>query len=71
MLDVELARALHPFGQKSGGLNAVREKLLNVMWDDVGVVRDRAGLQRGLAGIDAIEAECSRPASPMPAAASI
>ena len=27
------------------------------MWDDVGVVRDRAGLDRGLAALDAIEAE--------------
>ncbi len=27
------------------------------MWDEVGVVRDRAGIERGIAGIDAIEAE--------------
>ena len=35
----------------------LREKLLDTMWDEVGVVRDRAGIERGLAGIDAIEAE--------------
>ncbi len=27
------------------------------MWDEVGVVRDRAGLDRGIAAIDAIETE--------------
>jgi fumarate reductase flavoprotein subunit len=27
------------------------------MWDDVGVVRDRAGIERGLATLDAIEGE--------------
>jgi fumarate reductase flavoprotein subunit len=58
-LDAEVSRALQPFSAKqtSGDLNALREKLLDAMWDDVGVVRDRAGLSRGLEAIDAIEAE--------------
>jgi fumarate reductase flavoprotein subunit len=58
-LDAEVARALQPFGskQQNGDLNALREKLLDAMWDDVGVVRDRAGLERGLAAIGDIEAE--------------
>ena len=49
VLDAELARAQHPFRRKMGDLNALREKLLDTMWDDVGVVRDRAGLERGIA----------------------
>ncbi len=57
VLDAEIARALHPFARKPGDLNALREKLLDTMWDEVGVVRDRASIERGLAGIDAIEAE--------------
>ncbi len=57
VLDAEVARALHPFAQKSGDLNALREQLLDAMWDDVGVVRDRAGLERGLKEIERIEAE--------------
>jgi fumarate reductase flavoprotein subunit len=57
VLDAELARALHPFTCKAGNLNDLRERLLDAMWDDVGVVRDRAGLDRGIAAIDAIEAE--------------
>ena len=57
VLDAELERALHPFARKPGDLNRLREKLLDAMWDDVGVVRDRTGLQRGLRAIDTIEAE--------------
>ncbi len=51
------ARAASVQPQRPGDLNALREKLLDTMWDDVGVVRDRAGIERGLAGVDAIEAE--------------
>jgi fumarate reductase flavoprotein subunit len=57
VLDAELARALHPFSCKGGNLNGLRERLLDTMWDDVGVVRDRAGLDRGIATLTAIEAE--------------
>jgi succinate dehydrogenase flavoprotein subunit len=57
VLDAEIARALHPFTRKAGNLNDLRERLLDAMWDDVGVVRDRAGLDRGIAAIDAIETE--------------
>ena len=35
----------------------LREDLLDTMWDEVGVVRDRASIERGIAGIDRIEAE--------------
>jgi succinate dehydrogenase flavoprotein subunit len=57
VLDAELARAQHPFARKPGDVNALREKLMDCMWDEVGVVRDRASIERGLKGIDAIEAE--------------
>jgi succinate dehydrogenase flavoprotein subunit len=57
VLDAEIARALHPFTRKPGNLNDLREKLLDAMWDDVGVVRDRAGLDRSMLVLDAIEAE--------------
>ena len=57
VLAAEIARALYPFTCKPGNLNGLREKLLDAMWDDVGVVRDRAGLDRGIAALDAIEEE--------------
>jgi len=57
VLDAEIARALLPFTQKSGDLSGLRERLLDAMWEDVGVVRDCTGLERGLAKIDDAEAE--------------
>ncbi|HEY2245313.1 MAG TPA: FAD-dependent oxidoreductase [Xanthobacteraceae bacterium] len=57
LLAFEVARAEHPFSHQAGDLNALRQKLLDTMWDDVGVVRDRASIERGLATLGAIEAE--------------
>lgn len=57
LLDAEATRALHPFMRKPGNVHALRERLMDVMWDDVGVVRDAEGLARGLAQLDEIEAE--------------
>jgi fumarate reductase flavoprotein subunit len=57
VLEAEMARALHPFGEAAGDLNRLRERLLDMMWNDVGVLRDRAGLDRGLAALDQIEME--------------
>ncbi len=57
VLDAEIGRALQPFSHRPGDLNALREELLDTMWDEVGVVRDRASIERGLVAIDDIEAE--------------
>ena len=56
-LGAEVARALHPFNARGGDLNRLRETLLDTMWNEVGVIRDRAGLERGLTMLDDIEAE--------------
>jgi fumarate reductase flavoprotein subunit len=57
VLAAEMARAEVPFARTAGDLNGLRERLLDAMWDDVGVMRDATGLQRGLGKLDAIEAE--------------
>jgi fumarate reductase flavoprotein subunit len=57
VIESELCRVLAPCIRRPAKVNDVREKLLNVMWDDVGVVRDAAGLDRALAALDSIEAE--------------
>src|SRR5205823_6373137 len=57
VLAAEMTRAQVPFARKAGDLNGLRERLLDTMWDDVGVMRDAAGLRRGLAGLAAIEGE--------------
>ena len=56
-IDVEINRALQPFALKSGDINRLRDRLLDTMWHDVGVVRDRAGIDRGLVALEEIESE--------------
>jgi fumarate reductase flavoprotein subunit len=56
-IEAEVARALHPFTQPAGDLNGLRDRLMEVMWDNVGVIRDAAGLDRALAALAGIEAE--------------
>ena len=48
----ELARARYPLERSGGDINAIRDRLMDLMWDDVGIIRSRAGLERGLAGIE-------------------
>jgi fumarate reductase flavoprotein subunit len=57
VLEAEVTRALHPFSAKGGDINRLRERLLDTMWNDVGVIRNLAGLDRALSALDEIEAE--------------
>jgi fumarate reductase flavoprotein subunit len=57
VLEAEIARALAPFARRGGDLNPLRERLLDTMWGDVGVIRDAEGLERGLDKLEGIEAE--------------
>jgi len=52
-----MARAQGPFARKPGNVNALREQLMDAMWDDVGVMRDATALHRGLQKVEAIEGE--------------
>jgi fumarate reductase flavoprotein subunit len=51
-----VARARSPLGRKPGNLSPIREQLWDVMWDDVGIVRDAASLQRATRRLDELEA---------------
>jgi fumarate reductase flavoprotein subunit len=63
-LHAEMARALRPFSKRPGDLNRLRERLLDTMWDNVGVIRDRAGLERGRSILDELGDEL--PATGLP-----
>ena len=56
-LHAEVARAEMPFERKGGDLNRLRERLLDLMWEDVGIIRDQTGLQRALDALAQIEGE--------------
>ncbi len=48
ILQAELLRACHPLTRKPGSVTALRQQLQAAMWDHVGVMRSREGLQTGL-----------------------
>ncbi|MGA8050258.1 MAG: FAD-binding protein [Burkholderiales bacterium] len=59
-IDAAVARCERPLAKKAGahgGLEEVREALYDLMWEEVGVIRDEAGLQSALSGLDAIETD--------------
>ena len=57
VIEAEIARARHPFGLAPGDLNALRLRLLDLMWEDVGVLRTAEGLTRAVDGLAALEAD--------------
>ena len=52
VIEAGLDRAERPFSLPAGDLGDLRERLWRTMWDDVGVLRTREGLERGLARIE-------------------
>jgi fumarate reductase flavoprotein subunit len=60
--DIEAAKAAvaaaeAPFRMKPGNVNAIRDALLSLMWDDVGIIRDKAGMERALGRLEALEGD--------------
>jgi fumarate reductase flavoprotein subunit len=51
-----VARCRAPLGRPAGDLNAIRERLYEVMWDDVGIIRDAACLARAESALDELDA---------------
>src|SRR4051794_15036081 len=45
-LEAARERAFAPLGRRGGDLEDMRQRLFAVMWDDVGILRNDAGLQR-------------------------
>jgi len=56
-MDVAVAACRAPFAKAAGSLTDIREKLYNLMWDDVGIVRDATSLARSAGALDELEAE--------------
>ena len=57
LIDAEIAWARHPFTKKSGDIHGLRERLMDIMWDDVGIMRTGDGLRRGLEHVGQLKAE--------------
>ena len=55
-LDAAVARCRAPLAKPAGELNTIREALYDLMWDDVGIVRDAASLTRAAGKLDELDA---------------
>ncbi len=56
VVEAEIESSLTPFRKPRADVNSIRERLLDVMWNGVGVIRDAAGIgaaQRQIAGLKA------------------
>jgi len=63
-IEAAYARAFAPFGRKAGNLPEMRERLYDIMWNDVGILRTAETLARGKARLDALAreiADCGLP----------
>ena len=52
----ELERAIYPLSRKPDLVLPLRKQLQDLMWEEVGVMRTEAGMQRGLSGIAEVSA---------------
>jgi fumarate reductase flavoprotein subunit len=56
-IDDAIARCRAPLGKKAGDLAVLRERLYDLMWDEVGIVRDAASLALAEVALRDLEAE--------------
>ena len=56
-IEAAVERCRAPLGKPPGDLAGLREKLYDLMWDDVGIVRDAASLARAESALAELEAE--------------
>jgi fumarate reductase flavoprotein subunit len=67
-VEIAKARAFAPLGRRGGDLEAVRRRLHDIMWEDVGILRSATSLARGREALEslAVEIESSGVADPEP-----
>ncbi len=56
-VDEAAARSLHPFAKPAGDINGIRERLSALMWDGVGIMREKDRLEGAVAALDELGAE--------------
>ncbi|QQC67489.1 L-aspartate oxidase [Paraburkholderia ginsengisoli] len=59
-INAAMARCTHPLHQPPGDLEAIRDGLAEVMWNDVGILRDAEGLERARHRLGELEAQLER-----------
>ena len=57
VIDAAVERSLRPFRLPAGDVNGLRDRLTDLMWDEVGILRTADSLRRGMAGLEDLAAE--------------
>lgn len=57
LIDAEIARAQHPFTRNPGDIHGLLDRLMDIMWQDVGIMRSGDGLRRGIKEVAELKAE--------------
>ena len=57
LIEAEIARARHPFSKKPGNIHDLRDRLKEIMWNDVGIMRTADTLERAIQNIHELQAE--------------
>jgi fumarate reductase flavoprotein subunit len=57
IVEREVERAMLPFTQKAGDINSIRNRLMDLMWDQVGVLRNDQQLRSGLQQLKGLKQE--------------
>ncbi|MDA0655161.1 MAG: FAD-binding protein [Proteobacteria bacterium] len=57
IVEAAVNRCMTPFRNSDGNLNDVRLKLYKIMWDDVGIMRTKKGMEHGLKALGALRKE--------------
>ncbi|MBI4183915.1 MAG: FAD-binding protein [Proteobacteria bacterium] len=60
VIDETIERCLVPFRRPAGDANALRDRLAELMWEEVGISRTAAGIRRALARLDGLAEELGR-----------
>jgi fumarate reductase flavoprotein subunit len=56
-IEAAVAACRAPLARTAGDLVEIRERLYDLMWEDVGIIRDAASLARGAGALDELEAQ--------------
>jgi fumarate reductase flavoprotein subunit len=57
VIEATIEQTMMPFGQPAGDINALRDRLLDLMWDGVGVLRDASGIAQSQAELASLKTE--------------
>ncbi len=57
VIEAAIEQAMIPFAQPVGDINALRDRLLDLMWDGVGVLRDASGIAQSRAELASLKME--------------